>query len=112
MSQIPLKEIKKLDWSGRKYRTAWKLTILFSIMLVVPIIVSFICALLGVSVAFTILPVEYFVPLVGLLWGAYFGANVMEKRSIFNPDSKLQSVAEVNKVPDGSGGQPAGTDNP
>lgn len=106
MSSVPLKEIKKLDWSSRKYRTAWKLTIILMVMFVVPVLVSFVVALMGQSIQFTLIPVEYFVPLFLGIWGTYFGVNVVEKLPKLRKDKKIEQVTMIEDTGKGTGGQP------
>lgn len=103
------------DWSSRKYRTAWYLTVLFSGLLVVPGLASLFITLFVEQMEFTLLPVGYYVTLVAGIWGIYFGANLTEKLSAFQPKEAppadfLNNIIET--VDNDRGGQPTDSDNP
>ena len=109
---LKLNKLKEQDWSSRKYRSAWKLTLLFTLMTVVPAVVSLLLTLLmdnGKEYAFTVLPIDWYVPLIGMLWGAYFGANVIEKHISFVP--KKFVITSFEDEGNDNGGQPEGSDN-
>ena len=91
--------------TSRKYKSAWALTVIFLILLVAPAITTFILALLGTPVVFSIISAEMFVTFCTLLWSAYFGANILQKKFIGLP-------VETENPGDGSGGQPIESNNP
>ena len=97
-----IEEVKKMDWSSRKYRSAWYLTAMFTFFTMIPGIVSFIASMVtGKVINFELVPVGYYVTLVGLIWGVYFGANVLEKL----PSLKQKNTIQIENV-DETGGQP------
>ena len=93
--------------TSRKYKSAWILTIIFLVLLVVPTVTTFVLTLLGTPVAFSIISPEMFVTFITLIWSAYFGANILQKK--FIGTREIEPDDEDN---DGFGGQPADVDNP
>lgn len=65
------------NWASRKYRLACKLAILFTILLVVPNVVSLVLQLYGFSVVFALLDGGIYLALMSLLFSGYFASNVM-----------------------------------
>ena len=74
-----------------------------------PKIFSLLVTLFVGTLVFEIIPVEYVVTFLSLIWGAYFTANVTEKYKSFVPKSD-RTFAEDRG--DGFGGQPEEADNP
>jgi len=76
------------DWTSRKYRAAWKLTGLFTVLFVVPRAVAWLLSVVDGDHSFDLLPVEFYTTLVGGVWLGYFGANVVEKHKAFDKEDK------------------------
>ena len=72
-------KVISVDWTSRKYRTAWMLTWLMTALFVAPHLISTILFLVGYRMEFDLLPVSYYIPFITGIWFAYFGANVVEK---------------------------------
>jgi len=102
---------KAADWTSRKYRTAWYLTLLFTLLMVIPAFATLVFALVGEAITFTLMPVAYYVPFITVIWSAYFGANVMEKRFFGRkPDIDMDYYPDID-VED-YGDQPEDSNNP
>ena len=106
---------KIADWSRRKYRTAWYLTIIFIALLVLPAVVSLALTLLVQPLTFSLLPVEAFVTVIMFIWATYFGANVVEKHKSFSDKPRVTLDGEDMMLEEFDeedwGGQPRYTDN-
>ena len=105
---------KAQDWTSRKYRSAWILTVILLGLFVIPPIVGLLLTVFWQEVEWVLLPVSGFGTLLMMIWGFYFGANVAEKHKAFNvkqtPFGLLDEVTEDEG--DGYGGQPPDADNP
>lgn len=105
---------KAQDWTSRKYRAAWILTLIFVGLLALPAVTSLLLTIFWKEITFSILPVSAFVTFITLIWTVYFGANVTEKHTAFNSKKAVTSLLDevIEDEGDGSGGQPPESDNP
>ena len=71
---------------NRKLRVAWLLTVLTTIMLVIPSLGTALSGLAGWTFSWTLVGEGTWAAVLTLVWGAYFGANVAEKHSSFIQD--------------------------
>ena len=104
--------IVKAGWTSRKYRAAWKLTLLMTGLFVLPSIISLVLTLCGFEVQLRLLPVEYYIPFVTGIWLAYFGANVAEKIKGISVKLDTVKVLQTAENKEGFGGQPVDGKNP
>lgn len=82
-------------WNSRKYKSAWGLTWLVTVLLVAPWLSVAIPAL-----AFTPLVTEStWAMVVMAVWGAYFAANIAEKHNVFVPDEVRYPENENGAIP-------------
>lgn len=79
-----------VGWSSRKYRTAWYLTTLTTLVTLAPAIGS----LCGAQIEKVVDGYQW-LTFLAVLWGAYMGFNVAEKHNIFNKQSTQVEEKEV-----------------
>ena len=82
---------------NRKLKVAWSLTVLVTMMLVVPSLGTALSGLWGTGFSWMLVGEGTWAAVITLVWGAYFGANVAEKHSSFIQDYDAnKAIGEVN----------------
>lgn len=79
-----------VGWSSRKYRTAWYLTILTTLVTLAPAVGD----LFKIDIDVVVDGYQW-LTFLAVLWGAYMGFNVAEKHNIFNRSSDKVEEKEV-----------------
>jgi hypothetical protein len=99
-----LRIIQNQDWTSRKYRTAWKLTSMFTAMLLFQPFMELAKQIFGWQLAIPALLSEgTYVTFICIVWPAYFGANLAEKSKLFGSGEEKKPADPATKPPEPAG---------